>query len=382
MRTIGSIERFLVVGIVLVIGAILMVAIKGAGDFERRQEALIGAGGKSDDGKLVVAKGAGKPVDPRTARKNDPKSDPKNDPKGDGAGGKAPGVEPAQPPLRRESPLPEVAGGSHPGSVPDPAPAAPNGSSSAPPDVTRGNPLIEGLLDQQRDAALLVGDPRNDDDTAAPPVVIDEELPASGATGAVKTGDTAPEIAPVTGAPRDYTYEVRSGDSLERIARAVYGDGGEWKAILAANPALTDKNTIRVGMQLKLPKAPTQGQELVKASTPEAAADGAADRAVGSGADRAAGSGSTPGAPKGSAKRNAPASEPVVAAAPATTSGGFKRVTTSSEHTVARGDTLMSIALANYGTKAAWKLVFEANSDRIADKDRLKLGTVLRLPAN
>ncbi|MBL8841862.1 MAG: LysM peptidoglycan-binding domain-containing protein [Planctomycetes bacterium] len=380
MRTIGSIERFLVVGIVLVIGAILMVAIKGAGDFERRQEALIGAGGKPEDGKIVAAKGAGKPTEPRAPRKNDPKSDPKKDPKldpkGDGTGSKAPAVEPApvQPPLRRETPLSEIAGGSNPGAVPGPAPLPAGGSSVAPPDVTPGNPLIEDLLDRQREAALLVGDPRREDDTAAPPVVIAEDDSIGGAVGAGKTGETAPEVAPVGDAPRDYTYEVRSGDSLERIARAVYGDGGEWKAILAANPALTDKNTIRVGMQLKLPKAPTQGQELVKASAPVAAA--------GSASDRAAGNGSAAGTPDGSAKRGAAKTEPVVATPPAATSSGFKRVTSSSEHTVARGDTLMSIALANYGTKAAWKLVFEANSDRIADKDRLKLGTVLRLPAN
>ena len=34
MRTIGNIERFLVIGIVVVIGAILAVAIKGADDLE------------------------------------------------------------------------------------------------------------------------------------------------------------------------------------------------------------------------------------------------------------------------------------------------------------------------------------------------------------
>lgn len=379
MRTIGSIERFLVVGIVLVIGAILMVAIKGAGDFERRQEALIGAGGKSDDGKIVAAKGAGKPTEPRAPRKSDPKSDPKRDPKldpkGDGTGSKAPAVEPVpapvQPPLRRETPLSELAGGSPSGAVPGPAATPAGGSNVAPPDVTRGNPLIENLLDQQREAALLVGDPRGEEETAAPPVVIAEDDAVGRVTGAGKSGETAPEAAPVVSAPRDYTYEVRSGDSLERIARAVYGDGGEWKAILAANPALTDKNTIRVGMQLKLPKAPTQGQELVKASEPVAAASSTADRAAGNGS-----------APDGSAKRGAPKSEPVVATPPAATSSGFKRVTSTSEYTVTRGDTLMSIALANYGTKAAWKLVFEANSDRIADKDRLRLGTVLRLPAN
>ena len=40
----------------------------------------------------------------------------------------------------------------------------------------------------------------------------------------------------------------------------------------------------------------------------------------------------------------------------------------------------MSIAAANYGTKAAWRLILDANTDKIPDKDRIKTGVVLKLP--
>lgn len=368
MRTIGSIERFLVVGIVLVIGAILMVAIKGAGDFEQRQEALAGADGKSGDGKLVAAKGKEAKGDPKKA---DPKKDAANQKRPNPAPESpvGPHIRNVTPIVPRDDPQAALVGGPAGGDAPVPGGAtgdargegdageAENGRRTAPPENATGNPLIDNLLDLHRKEALLAGDVRRDDETAAPPVVIDDEP----GVGAKESGSAAPGTKPdapvVEAAPREYVYEVQSGDSLERIARSVYGDGAEWKAILAANPTLADKNTIRVGMKLKLPKVPTQGLDLVQA------VDGS-------------------GAAKGAAAAKVAKSEPAPLVSPATVGGGFKRVTSSSEHAVAKGDTLMSIALANYGTKAAWKLVFEANADRISDKDRLRVGTVLRLPPN
>ncbi len=364
MRTIGSIERFLVVGIVLVIGAILTVAIKGAGDFEEREGALVGGVPKPVDPKAANAKSGAKPADPRGGRKTEPKVAKSTPPAENGNGAS----------LRREGPLgslkaqpPQGVGSlSLPTDLPAPTDApgpsggpVANGNGAAPPEKNVANPLIDDLLRRRRDAALAEMNAQKSDAPAPSPVVVEDDPKV------VKGGATADLEPPIK--VREYQYEVRSGDSLERVARSLYGDGALWQTILDANPALTDKNKLRVGMRLKLPKAPTQGTDLV--STIESAATEGAKLAV---------SGSEPLVPVKALELTPSAKEKTAATAPATP----KRVTSSSEHTVAKGDTLMSIALANYGTKSAWKLVFDANSDRITDKDRLKVGTVLRLPSN
>ena len=71
MRTIGSIERILVVGIVLVIGTILIVAIKGAGDFDQAQrdrQTELAANGRGGSKKEAAAKGGERSNQPKPLR--------------------------------------------------------------------------------------------------------------------------------------------------------------------------------------------------------------------------------------------------------------------------------------------------------------------------
>ncbi len=50
-------------------------------------------------------------------------------------------------------------------------------------------------------------------------------------------------------------YEVKSGDSLSRIAKHAYGDANAWKQIFDANTdILKDPNKIFPGQKLKIPK--------------------------------------------------------------------------------------------------------------------------------
>lgn len=333
MRTIGSIERILVVGIVLVIGTILTVAIKGAGDFDqaqREKQAQLAANGRSGAKKEVSAKSAEPPTAPK--------------------------------PLKKETFRPPPASGERDGN----GTAAPKGDATdgadprgnAAPENGGGNAEIGVLLDQRNKALEGKADGAALDDDGepdGPPVVIEDPDPV--VSPLVDPKDAPPPANEV----KEYTYTVRSGDSLERIAREVYGSGTEWRAIAAANPAVGDGQMIRAGDKLKLPKPPTQGLDLVVVTT-------------------AGGAGTKSDATKPVAVKPPAASTPPADAGGAK-SGGYKRTGTATEHTVAKGDTLMSIALDHYGTKAAWKLIYDANADRIPDKDRIKVGVVLRLPA-
>ena len=49
-------------------------------------------------------------------------------------------------------------------------------------------------------------------------------------------------------------YTVQSGDTLQKIAKTVYGDAARWKEIYQANRDLiSDPNMIQVGQELTIP---------------------------------------------------------------------------------------------------------------------------------
>ena len=49
-------------------------------------------------------------------------------------------------------------------------------------------------------------------------------------------------------------YTVKSGDTLSKIAKELYGDASQWKKIHAANADLiTDPDKIQVGWSLQIP---------------------------------------------------------------------------------------------------------------------------------
>ena len=52
------------------------------------------------------------------------------------------------------------------------------------------------------------------------------------------------------------TYTVKKGDSLSKIAKQFYGDGGKWKAIHAANSEkIPNPDLIHPGLELTIPDA-------------------------------------------------------------------------------------------------------------------------------
>jgi len=60
--------------------------------------------------------------------------------------------------------------------------------------------------------------------------------------------------APTAAFPPSTTYDVKAGDTLSKIAKAVYGDANDYERLFEANkPMLRDPNKIYPGQQLRIP---------------------------------------------------------------------------------------------------------------------------------
>lgn len=151
--------------------------------------------------------------------------------------------------------------------------------------------------------------------------------------GSGTTAPTAPISTPPAksttpaAAPAGADYTVKSGDTLEAIARAQLGDGQKWRAIVEMNPGL-DPKALKVGQKLKMPAGGT-----ATAKESSAPASGAANSAT-------------------------------------------------NTYTVQKGDTLVAIARKFYGGDSDWKRILDANSSVLkGDAAALRPGMKLTIPA-
>jgi nucleoid-associated protein YgaU len=151
--------------------------------------------------------------------------------------------------------------------------------------------------------------------------------------GSGTTAPTAPISTPPAksttsaAAPAGADYTVKSGDTLEAIARAQLGDGQKWRAIVEMNPGL-DPKALKVGQKLKMPAGGT-------ASAKESSAP---------------------------------------------TSGAANSATNT--YTVQKGDTLVAIARKFYGGDSDWKRILDANTSVLkGDAAALRPGMKLTIPA-
>ena len=90
-----------------------------------------------------------------------------------------------------------------------------------------------------------------------------------------------------------------------------------------------------------------------------------------------------------SALRN-PGAAPEAAAKPAGKAKGAKAAASDPApggaaparvHVVQAGENLATISMRYYGTRAKWKAIFDANRDRLADANNLRVGTSIAIPA-
>lgn len=172
----------------------------------------------------------------------------------------------------------------------------------------------------------------------SPPMGPAEAAPAATAPPAGTAEAEAPpapaplEVSPQA-APQPRTYTTQAGDNLWKLAQRFYGDGRRWKVIYEANrDVLPSSSEVPVGVVLVIPAE-----------------------------------GGRPG--RGALPARLSAEAPVK---PQPTEG--------TTYTVRQGDTLFSIARKHYGDGTRWRLIYEANRDRLSDPDRLQVGTVLVIP--
>ncbi len=180
-----------------------------------------------------------------------------------------------------------------------------------------------------------------------PPIPPPERRPAPRA--AADQPKPIPQESPKTRVvpPEYWDYTVQPGDSMESIARKLFGEGRLWVKIAEANPLLDARKLIPGRTKLRIPKdlSNIQGKEVV---VPQDAPEPAARK---------------------------PDPEPVV---PANTPKPAEP--TQKEYVVKSGDTLSGIAKAFYGKSSLWRKIYEANQSVIDDPDNVKPGTTIRIP--
>lgn len=153
-------------------------------------------------------------------------------------------------------------------------------------------------------------------------------------TGSAPTATVVMPVDPATWkAPADQAaskeYTIKSGDTLEAIARTELGSGQKWPAIVAANPGLNPKQ-LKVGQKIRIPDAGTAN------------------------------------------------------ASPATETMKSADAGSGNSYTVQKGDTLFGIARKTYGSgsDAEVRRIVDANGGVLKSKDTpLKPGMKLVIPA-
>lgn len=176
------------------------------------------------------------------------------------------------------------------------------------------------------DGGVVAIDPP-DPDPRPGPVVRPRETPAPVVEDKPEPPPEGLRVVP----PEFRDYVIRPGDTLESIARSLWGDSGLWPAIARSNP-LKDPRRLAVGETIRVPVDPENIQGRVVAG-------------------------------EGAAPASTPTADP-----------GWV------EYTVQPGDSLTRIARSYYGSVRFADAIFEANRETLSSPDALRVGQVLRLP--
>ena len=213
--------------------------------------------------------------------------------------------------------------------------ASPGGERGAP--QTPALPLLSSSVQAERSALPEGG---GDVATAAPLPAAQVPVPTTAADGRL-TSLLGLQRSPTEGR---WLYTWAAGDTWTGVAQRLYGSGAFAEDLRVAN----DDANPSAGTFVVVP-------EQIGSASRSTAADARLPRP---------------------APRPAPAVPAGVGEAPVVSDSGGSFV----EHVVQNGETLSSISERYYGTAARWTRVYDANRDRLANPDRVPVGTRLRIP--
>ncbi|MDB5342198.1 MAG: Peptidoglycan-binding LysM [Schlesneria sp.] len=162
------------------------------------------------------------------------------------------------------------------------------------------------------------------------------------------------------------TYDIEPGDNFWTISRKKYGTGRYFMALAQHNSQIiTDPKRMKLGVSISTPAAEvlerTYAQFIPKAATIDPVQTASISPVVSS-------SNST--------------KVTVAAATDEAESGFFIADDGTPMYRIGREDTLSGVAQRHLGRSSRWTQIFELNRDVLPDGNSLKIGAVLRLPAD
>ena len=223
-------------------------------------------------------------------------------------------------------------GSAAPGSGPGTTPGLGAGSGTSPTPGTNANPSSVPTNPVANPAGGGTNPPAPPTNAPKPndpqPVKPQNPGPKPADGGPTPVKPATPPSTPSADGKREHV--VANGETMSVIAEKYYGDKNKWELIAKANP-LIDPARMAIGMKLVIPAKPADAKP-APANTP-------------AGTPPTAGSGQT-------------------------------------SHTVAAGETLISLSRKYYGKDSHWELIYDANRKVIGDDPaELKVGMKLVIPA-
>ena len=162
------------------------------------------------------------------------------------------------------------------------------------------------------------------------------------------------------------TYDIEPGDNFWTISRKKYGTGRYFMALAQHNSQIiTDPKRMKLGVSISTPAAEvlerTYAQFIPKAATIDPVQTASISPVVSS----------------------ASSTKVTVAAATDEAESGFFIADDGTPmYRIGREDTLSGVAQRHLGRSSRWTQIFELNRDVLPDGNSLKIGAVLRLPAD
>lgn len=162
------------------------------------------------------------------------------------------------------------------------------------------------------------------------------------------------------------TYDIEPGDNFWIISRKKYGTGRYFMALAQHNAqVITDPKRMKLGVTISTPSADALERAYASLIPKLPAVDPVQTASI---------------APVSASSIRSTASIDVEQET--TEAGFFISDDGTPMYRIGREDTLSGVAQKHLGRSSRWTQIFELNRDTLADGNTLKIGTVLRLPAD